>query len=703
MLLRQKGDRADARTSKTTTSPSSDEFHNEDELILTGKLAHRVQSIIILIKGLIITITGYFSIPDQLWLPMLVPAIIMCVCHLVAFQLLGTSRRFSSLWSSVLLVSPFVLTPMCIAMPSEDFIAAHDEAQDGAKTMAILFFVGVSFSVNQRSLRWKLLNGAAFVGLSLAGELLIEHVHAYMSFTHFYVLYAHVPFVVGALFGHLIAYTLVEEFSPLHGQLREAERRHRELERVASAAAVAALAPLLPPPTFGDNDATSHASSSDCPASASASSVPKDRVSGDAARGDKAKSASAAAAASEEPTLTNVTVETHEDDGLVGEGAFATVHVGRWLGSKVAIKVPRKDGPSLELEAKTLTQLRHPCVCPFIGTVLHRGRLAIVMEYLEGGSLDALLQLDKAAHERRPIALSTRIRIAREAASGLAFLHARRYVHRDVKPENILLTGDYHAKIADFGIASGHENSYSIGGSKRVCMRSESTASVWTNTARVGTARYMAPEVMMIDEKVEGALQVEPESPGAAQHDGDHTSQSPWTFKVRPNGKSPAFVHAGTNDIVRQNDHKSPAKMIAQYGTKCDVYSFGLVSARRSAPSLPPLPILPSMPPKSLLLLLLLLLPRSCFLHLLDPLRSHQQRTRVPRFMPLPSSRLSTRSCTSSGSWRISRQPNSCTALSFKDSGLRCRRRPFADQATRRARGRALAATSTSTWTRRMR
>ena len=122
------------------------------------------------------------------------------------------------------------------------------------------------------------------------------------------------------------------------------------------------------------------------------------------------------------------------------------------------------------------------------------------MEYLEGGSLDALLQLDKAAHERRPIALSTRIRIAREAASGLAFLHARRYVHRDVKPENILLTGDYHAKIADFGIASGHENSYSIGGSKRVCMRSESTASVWTNTARVGTARYMAPEVMMIDE-----------------------------------------------------------------------------------------------------------------------------------------------------------------------------------------------------------
>ena len=565
MLRRQKGDSADAHTSKTTTSPSAKEaaaavFHNEDELILTGKFAHRVQSIIVLTKALFIIIAGYCMLPEQLWWAMLVPAMIFCVLHLLAFQLLGTSRRYSQALLSLMLVSPFVLTLMCLAMPSEEFIAAHDEAQDGPTTMAILFFAGVSFSVNQRSLRWKLLNGAAFVGLSLAGELLLEQVHAYKSFTRFYVLHAHVPFVVGTAFGHLIAYTLVEQISPLHGQLREALRRYRELERAASASAVSALTPLSPTPTFGDSDATSHASCS--ASSASASSVLKDRVSDDAACGGNN--------AAEEPTLTDVTVETHEDDGLVGEGAFATVHVGRWLGSKVAIKVPRKDRPSLELEAKTLTRLRHPCVCAFIGTVLHRGRLAIVMEYLEGGSLNAFLQLDKAAHQRRPIVLSMRMRIAREAASGLAFLHERRYVHRDVKPENILLTGDYHAKIADFGITSGHENSGSKGTSNRACPRLGSAALVWTNTARIGTPRYMAPEVMMIDEKAEGALQVKPELPGAAQRDGDHTGQSLWTSKVPPNW-APASEQAGTDDI-----DDSAAKMKARYGTPCDVYSFGL-------------------------------------------------------------------------------------------------------------------------------
>ena len=676
MLLRQKGDSADARTSKAETSPSAkgdatavdNTFQSEYEQILEGKFARRVHGTVILTKCLIIIIIGHFTLTGQFWWHLLVPATILLCFQAVAFHLLGSSR-FRQVWLALLLLPGFLFTPLCLAMPSEEFIAAHDASQHGPTTMAIFFFVGWSLTVSQRSLRWRLLGGAAFVGSRLAGELLLEHIHAYTSFTRFYVLHAHVPFVTGAVFGQLITDTHVELISQV---LRQAER---ELKRAESARAVAALALLSPPPTFGGDGATSHASASSS-ASTSASGL------GNNANND---SAAAAAAAAEQPTLTDVTVATHEDDGLVGEGAFATVHVGRWLGSKVAIKVSRTGGPSLELEAKTLTRLRHPCVCAFIGTVLHRGRLAIVMEYLEGGALDAFLQMDVAAHQRRPIAFRTRMRIAREAASGLTFLHARGYVHRDVKPANILLTGDCHAKIADFGITSEHEISSSKGGLRRVDQHHKSdqhrkSESEWTNTARVGTARYMAPEVMMINEIM-------------------MIDELQWTFKAPPTNWEVARLrarrHRGRQRVARQHEGtiRHPERRLQFWaGKRTDSLRYLTPPPPTSSQRAPK--VAPPPPP----------LPRPCFPPLLDPLRSHQQRTRVPRSVPPPPKRLSTRSCTSSRSGRISRQSTSCTALSFYKSGRRCRRRPFADQPTRsRARGRALAATSTSTRTRRTR
>lgn len=71
----------------------------------------------------------------------------------------------------------------------------------------------------------------------------------------------------------------------------------------------------------------------------------------------------------------------------------------------------------------------------------------IAMEFVEGGTLRDLMR------RRERLSEATALRIAAEIADALAYAHARRVIHRDVKPHNILLTPDEHVKVADFGIA----------------------------------------------------------------------------------------------------------------------------------------------------------------------------------------------------------------------------------------------------------
>ena len=120
-----------------------------------------------------------------------------------------------------------------------------------------------------------------------------------------------------------------------------------------------------------------------------------------------------------------------------------------------------------------------PCICAFFGTLELRDQLGIVLEFLDGGPLDRFLQLGEPQHRHRTIDFALRIRILREAASGIAFLHERGYVHRDVKPANVLLTADNHAKVTDFGISK--HNDHLIDPKFEI-----------SNTPYVGTLRYMA-------------------------------------------------------------------------------------------------------------------------------------------------------------------------------------------------------------------
>jgi len=99
------------------------------------------------------------------------------------------------------------------------------------------------------------------------------------------------------------------------------------------------------------------------------------------------------------------------------------------------------------------------------------GRPFIVMEYVEGGSLAEALARDGALSPARVVA------VARDCCAGLAYAHAAGLVHRDLKPQNLLLDPDCRVKIADFGIA-----------------RTLDGTSLTLTGSVLGTAGYLAPE-----------------------------------------------------------------------------------------------------------------------------------------------------------------------------------------------------------------
>jgi len=172
---------------------------------------------------------------------------------------------------------------------------------------------------------------------------------------------------------------------------------------------------------------------------------------------------------------------------LIGCGGFGIVREAIWLGTHVAVKQTRLRAlpHGLLAEASVLAQLRHPCICSFFGICNLDGSFALVLE-LMAGSLHQLL-----FHSSPTLCPGTRqrCRIAQEAASGLAYLHRNHFMHRDVKPANVLLDGMLHAKVNDFGISKqlvAIDESLEGERSGRCCT---------ANTGRCGTKKYMAPEV----------------------------------------------------------------------------------------------------------------------------------------------------------------------------------------------------------------
>lgn len=142
----------------------------------------------------------------------------------------------------------------------------------------------------------------------------------------------------------------------------------------------------------------------------------------------------------------------------LGRGGMGEVFRARQesLGREVAVKILRGDLPAagwlperFEQEARTMAALRHPNVVTVHDCVrLGDGHVAIVMEFITGGSLRTHLA---AAPDGLPLAQA--LRWAREIAEGLRAAHGAGLVHRDVKPDNVLIDDTGTARVSDFGMA----------------------------------------------------------------------------------------------------------------------------------------------------------------------------------------------------------------------------------------------------------
>jgi serine/threonine-protein kinase len=170
----------------------------------------------------------------------------------------------------------------------------------------------------------------------------------------------------------------------------------------------------------------------------------------------------------------------------IGRGGMATVYLARDLRHQrpVAVKVLHArvagalDSERFVREIEVAASLSHPLIVPLYDSGEARGTLYYVMPYIEGESLYARLA------RQRQLPLEEALQITRDVALALGHAHARGVLHRDVKPENILLAGG-HALVADFGLARA------IG---------EANYRRLTETGViVGTVFYLAPEQIRED------------------------------------------------------------------------------------------------------------------------------------------------------------------------------------------------------------
>ena len=178
----------------------------------------------------------------------------------------------------------------------------------------------------------------------------------------------------------------------------------------------------------------------------------------------------------------------YEVRATLGRGGMGEVYLAEDTRLKrlVAIKILVVDSDADEhasrrliREAQAAAALDHPNICSIYEVGEQDGRAFIVMQYVEGETLAARIQ-------RQRLATSEILEITISVADGLAEAHARGIVHRDIKPQNIMITARGQGKILDFGLAKAAADADGAG---------VDTQSLWTQAnAIVGTAPYMSPE-----------------------------------------------------------------------------------------------------------------------------------------------------------------------------------------------------------------
>ena len=168
---------------------------------------------------------------------------------------------------------------------------------------------------------------------------------------------------------------------------------------------------------------------------------------------------------------------------LIGNGGMGTVYLAHQitLDRDVALKVLHADFSddtafiqNFINEARAAASLNHPNIVQAVAVNCDEGRWYFAMEYIDGNTLKQMLEQNGRIPERQMLG------IAKEVVSALKYAwKEKQIVHRDIKPDNIMMTADGHAKLADLGLA------------RKITEMNEDGS-----TELYGTPQYLAPELL---------------------------------------------------------------------------------------------------------------------------------------------------------------------------------------------------------------
>ena len=193
----------------------------------------------------------------------------------------------------------------------------------------------------------------------------------------------------------------------------------------------------------------------------------------------------AAAAAITAPQAKVALPNPYEYVDVLGRGGMGVVYLARdtALNREVAIKFLSATGQEaaslakrFQREANQLASLRHPNIVGFYDAGYFQKQNYIVMEYVQGGSLRGLLQKQEG-----PLTLQQSLELFAAVSDGLEYIHQQNLVHRDLKPDNILLDENRHPKIGDFGLA----------------LKLEDQSRITQSGMILGTYSYLSPEQIL--------------------------------------------------------------------------------------------------------------------------------------------------------------------------------------------------------------